>query len=204
MSTSAEKGAILGVPSTSASLATLPVRASTWRGVANNANHLADELSRVLVSYPQYSTSAGGLTVAVASTWTPIHSFGPFPLLVGADGVPYPVRVRVGGRSALGGSCKIRIGVCPVGQAAELMSATTLGAGVVETAAFTDAVNAWRTTTTTVTLDAVWSSLLVSDAVSGASPGDVVAVLATVEVWGYSAVSDVYCTQAYAAEQVAL
>lgn len=203
VSTSTREGLTLGLPAAAADVLGLPVSASTWGSIVNNVNHVADESSRVLVAFAQDSTTANGLTMATASAWTRIMSCGPFPLLVGADGQPYPVRVRVGGRSDLGATCYLRVGVCPVGQAEDLMTAATVSAAVLESTSFSSATNAWRVGGV-VYCPLEWSSLSVVNAVASGALGDVAAVLATVEVWGYSAANDVHVTQVYAAEQVAL
>ncbi len=129
-------------------------------------------------------------------------SFGPFPLLVGADGTPYPVRLAVGGRSTA--LSQLRIGVCVLGAADADMSATTAPANVLESAAFNNATNLWRVDGG-VTVDPVFQDYGIVNALSGATPSTVAAVLVTVEVWGKSATgSACVATQAYAAEQVAV
>jgi len=209
MSTSTRGGLTLGLPATAAEVGNWPARASTLGSLINNLNHLADERSRVLVSYPQRSTTTGGRASAGVgsglSTWTRIYSWGPFPILVGHDGNPYPVRVRVGGRADPDQeTCLIRIGVCALGTAGDVMTVDDIGAGVVESSSFVDETNEWRASGL-VTLAPVWRELGVVDGVSSASPATVKAVLATIEVWGVATGDgQVICSQAYAAEQVAL
>ena len=208
MSTSTRGGLTLGLPATGAAVANWPARASTLGSLINNLNHLADERSRVLVSYAQRAgagASGGGREAGagVADTWVRIYSWGPFPILVGHDGLPYPIRVRVGGFSVDGQACLLRIGVAAWGTAADVMSVTTAGADVVESASFTDDTRQWRAGGL-VTMSAQWSDLGVVDAVSGATVS-VSAVLASIEVWGSSSDgSAINCSSAYAAEQVRL
>ncbi len=215
VSTSTLGGLVLGLPATAAALSDLPARVSTWKGVLNNVNHLSDERSRVLVSYPPRSTTTGGRLAGNKSgdvdTWVRVYSFGPFALLVGPRGVPYPIRARVGGRAAVvADSCILRIGVCPEGGAAGIMDAATAGASVIETAAFTDVTNAWRAPASADQLlvpgaEFASSPLSVYNAVSSASPATVAAMMATIEVWSMcDAANGVYCTQAYAAEYVGI
>jgi hypothetical protein len=201
MSTSDKGGLVLGVDTTYSNYGNRPVRTSEWQSIANNFNHTADERSRVLVCWSPRSTTTGGYTIKVAGAWTRLMSFGPFPLLVGADGVPYPVRLAVGGRSTA--SSQLRIGVCVVGAADADMSATTAPANVLESVAFNNGTNLWRKDGF-VTVDPVFQDYGIVNALSGATPSTVAAVLVTVEVWGKSATgSACIATQAYAAEQVA-
>jgi hypothetical protein len=203
MSTSAQGGLIRGVPTTLADYSDRAVRTSEWRSISNNWNHLADERSRTLVCWAAESTTVGGIGNSKGSSvWGRLVSFGPFPLLVGADGKPYTVRLAVGGRST--SSAYLRIGVCISGTADEQMGLATAPANVLETAAFNNATNLWRIDDY-VTLDAEFVNYAIVNGLSGASPSSVAAVLVTVEVWA-KAVStlSVYATQAYAAEQVPL
>jgi hypothetical protein len=203
MSTSAQGGLIRGVPTTLADYSDRAVRTSEWRSISNNWNHIADERSRTLVCWAAESTTTGGITNSkVPNAWQRLVSFGPFPLLVGADGRPYTVRLAVGGRSIA--SAYLRIGVCVAGTANEQMGLTTAPANVLETAAFNNSTNLWRIDGY-VTLDAEFVNYAIANGLSGASPSSVAAVLVTVEVWAKAAsTSTVYATQAYAAEQVAL
>ena len=212
MATASELGQIDGVPAGAAAVSGTACTTSTMRTLANNLNALADSRSRVLVSFPPLSTTTGGIgvKVGVASEWQRLYSFGPFPLLVGSDGLPYPIRARVGGRSDGVASSRLRIGACLPSSASIEMQATTIGANILETAAFTSATNAWRDPTvakTTLTLDASFlaTSLAIVDGVNSGSPGSVAAVMVVIEVWAFSAVAGAaFCTQAYAAEQVPL
>ena len=202
MSTSTSGGLILGVDTTYSNYGNRPVRTSEWQSIANNWNHTADQRSRVLVCWSPRSTTSGGYTIKVSGAWTRLMSFGPFPLLVGADGTPYPVRLAVGGRSTA--SSQLRIGVCVVGAADADMSATTAPANVLESVAFNNGTNLWRKDGV-VTVDPVFQDYGIVNALSGATPSTVAAVLVTVEVWGKSATGSAsIVTQAYAAEQVAL
>ena len=202
MSTSTSGGLILGVDTTYSNYGNRPVRTSEWQSIANNWNHTADQRSRVLVCWSPRSTTSGGYTIKVSGAWTRLMSFGPFPLLVGADGTPYPVRLAVGGRSTA--SSQLRIGVCVVGAADADMSATTAPANVLESVAFNNGTNLWRKDGV-VTVDPVFQDYGIVNALSGATPSTVAAVLVTVEVWGKSATGSAsIATQAYAAEQVAL
>jgi hypothetical protein len=197
------RGLIRGISTTLADYEAQPVRTSTWRSIANNWNHTADERSRTLVCWAAESTTTGGIGNSKGSSvWGRLVSFGPFPLLVGADGRPYTVRLAVGGRSTA--SAYLRIGVCIAGTANEQMGLTTAPANVLETAAFNNATNLWRIDGY-VTLDAEFVNYAIVNGLSGTSPSSVAAVLVTVEVWA-KAVStlSVYATQAYAAEQVPL
>ena len=200
MSTSTELGLIKGLPATAAALTELPVSTSTWQTFANNLNHTADVRSRVLVNYAQYSTTAGGRSVT-GTAWERLFSFGPFPLLVRADGTVYPIRARVGGRAALNGTSYLRIGVCPVGQADAIMSESVASSAVYEPGSTASLTNAWLGVSAVLVCPVVWARQSIVDAVSTASPHDVGAVMATIEVWGKSAVAgDATATQAYAAE----
>lgn len=202
MSTSDKGGFVLGVDTTYSNYGNNPVRTSTWQSIANNWNHTADERSRVLVCWSPRSTTTGGYSIKVAGAWTRLMSFGPFPLLVGADGTPYPVRLAVGGRSTA--SSQLRIGVCVLGAADADMSASVAPSNVLESAAFNNATNTWRKDGV-VTVDPVFQDYGIVNDLSGATPSTVAAVLVTVEVWGKSATgSACVATQAYAAEQVAL
>jgi len=203
MSTSAQGGLIRGVPTTLADYSDRAVRTSEWRSISNNWNHVADERSRTLVCWAAESTTAGGIGNSKGSSvWGRLVSFGPFPLLVGADGRPYTVRLAVGGRSTA--SAYLRIGVCISGTADEQMGLTTAPANVLETVAFNNATNLWRIDGY-VTLDAEFVNYAIVNGLSGASPSSVAAVFVTVEVWAKAASTQtVYATQAYAAEQVAL
>jgi len=213
MSTSTRGGLALGMPATAAALDDRAARTSEWMGVTNNVNHTADQRSRVLVCYPARSLTAGGLSVkgTSASTWVRAYSWGPFPVLVGSDGLPYPIRARIGGRSIGGATSKLRIGVCAVGNAPTDMAATTAPANVIETATFTDAANAWRAPTVAdqlLALDALHLSLSaqalpIVDAVSSASPRTVAAAMFTIEAYVHSTTAaSCVCTQVYAAEYV--
>jgi hypothetical protein len=202
MSTSYNGGFIRGVSATPSDYADRPVRTSEWQSIANNLNHTADERSRALVCWAQRSSTTGGYAIKVANAWTRLMSFGPFPLLVGADGTPYPVRLAVGGRSTA--SSQLRIGVCVIGSADADMSAATAPSNVLESVAFNNATNLWRKDGVVV-IDPVFQDYGIVNALSGATPSTVAAVLVTVEVWGKSATgSACIATQAYAAEQVAL
>ncbi|MFA7295723.1 MAG: hypothetical protein WC211_00890 [Dehalococcoidia bacterium] len=216
MSTSTRAGLTLGLPASAAAVGDQPVRTSTWRGIVDSINHVADERSRVLVSYPQRSTTTGGRLAgnkaSLVNTWVRIYSFGPFALLVGPRGVPYPIRARVGGRAAtVTDSCILRIGVCPwPGRGDGIMDAVGAGANIIETAAFTDVTNSWRAPTVADQLlvpgaEFTASSLTIVDALSSGSPGSISLVQGTVEIWSKCNTSNgVWCSQAYAAEQVAL
>jgi hypothetical protein len=210
MSTSSQLGQIQGLP-TSADIDDSGAYTSTFRDLCNNLNHHADQRSRVLVSYPQRSATTGGLGgkgTVVAGTWERLYSWGPFPILVGHDGLPYPIRARVGGRSVGGATSTLRIGACLPGRADADMQATTAPANVIEVAPFTDATNQWRDPSaakTTLTLDASFlpTSYAMVDGVGTTLPGSVAAVLVVIEVWGFTSVpGNVVCTQVYAAEQV--
>ena len=202
MSTSTSGGLILGVDTTYSNYGNRPVRTSEWQSIANNWNHVADERSRVLVCWSPRSTTTGGYVIKLTSVWTRLVSFGPFPLLVGADGAPYPVRLAVGGRSTA--LSELRIGVCVIGSADADMSSVIAPANVIESAAFNNASNLWRVDGLAV-VDPVYQDYGIVNGLSGATPSTVAAVLVTVEVWGKSSSgSACVATQAYAAEQVAL
>jgi hypothetical protein len=202
MSTSTLGGLVRGISTTLADYEAQPVRTSTWRAIANNWNHVADERSRTLVCWAAESTTTGGITNSkVANAWQRLVSFGPFPLLVGADGKPYNVRLAVGGRSTA--SAQLRIGVCIAGTAETQMALATAPSNVLETTSFNNATNSWRADDY-VTLDPEFVDYAIVNGVSSASPSSVAAVLVTVEVWGKAASSSVFATQAYAAEQVPL
>ena len=202
MSTSTLGGLVRGISTTLADYEAQAVRTSAWRAIANNWNHIADERSRTLVCWAAQSTSTGGLTNSkIANAWQRLVSFGPFPLLVTADGRPYNVRLAVGGRSTA--SAQLRIGVCIAGTAETQMALATAPSNVLETTSFNNATNSWRASGF-VTLDPEFVDYAIVNAVSSASPSSVAAVLVTVEVWGKAASSSVFATQAYAAEQVPL
>jgi hypothetical protein len=202
MSTSTLGGLVRGISTTLADYEAQPIRTSTWRAIANNWNHIADERSRTLVCWAAESTTTGGITNSkVANAWQRLVSFGPFPLLVAADGKPYNVRLAVGGRSTA--SAQLRIGVCIAGTAETQMALATAPSNVLETASFNNATNSWRVDGF-ITLDPEFVDYAIVNAVSSASPSSVAAVLVTVEVWGKAASSSVFATQAYAAEQVPL
>lgn len=201
MSTSDKGGLIVGDLIVASLYGNQPVRTSQWQTFANNWNHDADERSRVLTCWSPRSTTTGGYTNKAANTWERLVNFGPFPLLVGADGAPYPVRVAVGGRSTA--SSKLRIGVCLQGYAETQMTFPTALAMVVESANFNNATNLWRADGV-VTVNPFFTDYAVPNAINGGDPSSVAAVFVTVEVWGYGPASSVTATQAYAAEQVAL
>ena len=212
MATSSALGQIEGLPASAALSSGTPCATSTMRALANNLNSLADERSRVLVSFPQRSTTGGGIAIKgpTASVWERLYSFGPFPVLVGPTGLPYPIRARVGGRSNGAATSTLRIGACIAARANAEMQATTVGANIIQSATFTSATNAWRDPTVakvTLTLDAsfVPTPLAIVDAVSSGRPASVAAVMVVIEVWAFSTVAGACaCTQVYAAEQVAL
>ena len=202
MSTSNSGGLIRGISTTYSDFGDQPVRTSDWQTIANNINHTADERSRVLVCWSPRSTTTGGYAIKITNAWTRLISFGPFPLLVGADGTPYPIRLAVGGRSTA--VSYLRIGVCALGAADADMSAATAPSNVLESVAFNNATNLWRKDGFVV-IDPVAQDYSIVNGLSGGTPSTVAAVLATVEVWGKSATgSACIATQAYAAEQVAL
>lgn len=201
MSTSDKGGLIVGDLIAANLYGNQPVRASQWQTFANNWNHTADERSRVLVCWSPRSTTTGGYTNKATNTWERLVNFGPFPLLVGADGAPYPVRVAVGGRSTA--SSKLRIGVCLQGYAETQMTFPTPLAMVVESASFNNGTNLWRADGI-ANVNAFFTDYAIPNAINGGDPSSVAAVFVTVEVWGYGAASSVTATQAYAAEQVAL
>ena len=212
MATSSALGQLDGLPASAALSSGTPCATSTMRTLANNLNALADERSRVLVSFPQRSTTGGGIGVkgGVANVWQRLYSFGPFPVLVGPTGLPYPIRARVGGRSNGAATTKLRIGACLPGNSDAEMQATTIGANIIETATFTSATNAWRDPTVakvTLTLDASFipTPYAIVDGVNGTIPATVAAVMVVIEVWMQStAISAGFCTQIYCAEQVSL
>lgn len=201
MSTSDKGGLIVGDLIVASLYGNQPVRTSQWQTFANNWNHTADERSRVLTCWSPRSTTTGGYTNKATNTWERLVNFGPFPLLVGADGAPYPVRVAVGGRSTA--SSKLRIGVCLQGYADAMMSFPTPLGMVVESASFNNGTNLWRADGI-VDVSAFFTDYAIPNAINGGDPSSVAAVFVTVEVWGYGAASSVTATQAYAAEQVAL
>lgn len=201
MSTSDKGGLIVGDLIAANLYGNQPVRVSQWQTFANNWNHTADERSRVLTCWSPRSTTTGGYTNKATNTWERLVNFGPFPLLVGADGAPYPVRVAVGGRSTA--SSKLRIGVCLQGYADVQMSFPTPLAMVVESASFNNGTNLWRADGI-ANVNAFFTDYAIPNAINGGDPSSVAAVFVTVEVWGYGAASSVTATQAYAAEQVAL
>lgn len=212
MATSSALGQIDGLPASAAAVSSTPCATSTMRSLANNLNSLADERSRVLVSFPQRSTTTGGIGVKIptANVWERLYSFGPFPVLVGADGLPYPIRARVGGRSNGAATSTLRIGACIEARANAEMQATTIGANIIQTASFTSATNAWRDPTVakvTLTLDSTFlpTPYAIVDAVSSGTPASVAAVMVVIEVWSFSTVAGACaCTQVYAAEQCPL
>ena len=201
MSTSDKGGLIVGDLIVASLYGNQPVRTSQWQTFANNWNHTADERSRVLTCWSPRSTTTGGYTNKATNTWERLVNFGPFPLLVGADGAPYPVRVAVGGRSTA--SSKLRIGVCLQGYADVQMSFPTPLGMVVESASFNNGTNLWRADGI-ANVNAFFTDYAIPNAINGGDPSSVAAVFVTVEVWGYGAASSVTATQAYAAEQVAL
>lgn len=201
MSTSDKGGLIVGDLIVASLYGNQPVRTSQWQTFANNWNHTADERSRVLTCWSPRSTTTGGYTNKATNTWERLVNFGPFPLLVGADGAPYPVRVAVGGRSTA--SSKLRIGVCLQGYADVQMSFPTPLGMVVESASFNNGTNLWRADGI-ANVNAFFTDYAIPNAINGGNPSSVAAVFVTVEVWGYGAASSVTATQAYAAEQVAL
>lgn len=201
MSTSDKGGLIVGDLIVASLYGNQPVRTSQWQTFANNRNHIADERSRVLTCWSPRSTTTGGYTNKATNTWERLVNFGPFPLLVGADGAPYPVRVAVGGRSTA--SSKLRIGVCLQGYADVQMRFPTPLGMVVESASFNNGTNLWRADGI-ANVNAFFTDYAIPNAINGGDPSSVAAVFVTVEVWGYGAASSVTATQAYAAEQVAL
>lgn len=201
MSTSDKGGLIVGDLIVASLYGNQPVRTSQWQTFANNRNHIADERSRVLTCWSPRSTTTGGYTNKATNTWERLVNFGPFPLLVGADGAPYPVRVAVGGRSTA--SSKLRIGVCLQGYAETQMTFPTPLGMVVESASFNNGTNLWRADGI-ANVNAFFTDYAIPNAINGGDPSSVAAVFVTVEVWGYGAASSVTATQAYAAEQVAL
>ena len=208
MSTSVELGLIKGLPASAAALNDLPASTSTWQSIANNWNHTADERSRVLVNYAQKSTTTGGRSVVNSTpVWERLFSFGPFPILIGDDGLCYPIRLRIGGRADKGGTSYLRVGVCPVGRADDLMGTTgTVTSAVLETASFTSTTNAWRIGGMAV-CPVVGSTLAIVDAVSSATPRSVAVVMATIEAWGKNPTGvtlDATCTQVHASEYCGL
>lgn len=214
MSTSTRGGLTLGLPASAAAVGDQPARTSTWRGIVDSINHVADERSRTLVSYPQRSTTTGGRLAgnkaSLVNRWVQVYSFGPIALLVGPRGVPYPIRARVGGRAATAlDSCILRIGVCPwPGRGVGIMDAAGVGANVIETAVFSDTTNAWRAPTVADQLlvsgaEFTPTPLSIVNAVSSGSPGSVSVVQGTIEVWSKcNASNGVFVSQVYASEYV--
>ena len=61
------RGLIRGISTTLADYEAQPVRTSTWRSIANNWNHTADERSRTLVCWAAESTTTSGIANAKGS-----------------------------------------------------------------------------------------------------------------------------------------
>lgn len=191
-----------------------PMSTSMCRAVCNNINHIADQRGSVLVMHKGDGSEIGLLVGEYAdSTWTPGLSFGPFPLRLDANNVPYPIRVRVGGASVDAGRlCQLRIGCCPVGMAEYYMKATTIDTNVIETVTFTDDVPQWRAGLTAYypilnmseswVVDATDATYQALDSVTGTYVTKT-EIMATIEVWGWcESIEGVWLTSAIAAEFV--
>lgn len=124
------------------------------RTCMNNAIHLADQCGQVRVNFTS-AENIGGITNTSESTattlWHIIARFGPFRITVDTDGVPYPLRIRVGGYSSSAATqVKMRVVVAPRGMAREYVNATGAGAATLSNVAqvsTTSATPAWLTTT---------------------------------------------------------
>jgi hypothetical protein len=129
MSTSIHNGRVLFADSLYGSADT-PVDTTIMRdGVANGLLHIADSYAqvRVAVMHPDYSTFGGAAefeynetldNTPTANTWYRIQGspFGEWPLTMHADGTPYVLRVRVGGKSSGGagaGTVTFRVVIAP-------------------------------------------------------------------------------------------
>lgn len=207
MSTSESKGIIKGLPTDYIDFYHKALRTSTHRTLANNINHLADERSRVLVNYVNSSTT-GGLSPTVpgsSTVWKLVYTFGPFYQLVGDDGLPYPIRVRIGGRVANGtGTLKIKL--------EQDMETSIPSIRQFMTTTFTDTTNQWRADGGGAEGGLLYwdrpaheSTISIYDGDSGTSPGSCQVVKSYLKVYalnsgGYAT----YCTQVYAAEYCGL
>lgn len=116
---------------TSLFAADTPIDAAFARNVAaNNALHGADEQAHVFVNFQSFATgpfptntpSPLGIAGGTGSVWVPVRSFGPFPLSVREDGVPFKLRVRcAASMSSAGVSAEVAV---TVGSAASLADLT--------------------------------------------------------------------------------
>ena len=72
--------------------------AAARNAVGNNLTHLADEALQHRVGFNAITTALRAtVSPSTGSTYTHIRSFGPFPVTVGAGGLPVPLSVRVAG-----------------------------------------------------------------------------------------------------------
>lgn len=91
--------------------------------VANNALHAADQTSRVFVNWRAVKSSlvTGNPKthlepdqLGAANTWYPIGIFGPWPMSLWDDLVPYKVRVELVGASTGGATATFGMAIAPV------------------------------------------------------------------------------------------
>ena len=82
---------------------------SAMLAAANNAMHWADQNSQVLVCDAGFELSPA----QDPDDWYHLITWGPFNLRLAADGLPYPVRVRLAGRSSANlETSNFRLAVC--------------------------------------------------------------------------------------------
>lgn len=200
MATSLYKGLILGLPGSAALSSATPMRTTRCIALASNINHLADERSRVVCSmFSDGTGTADGLALYYTTTRgldTKMFEFT-YQARVGADGKPYPLRVRIGGWSVGAATSYFKV---------KMSGCSTIGT----TASFTDANDVWRgfvSGSMMFTFDGASTPLAVPtfDAVGSASPVSIRTTPVTVTVLGYSAaVSQCVLSKLYAAEYVGL
>lgn len=174
-----------------------------WSGSArnhlvNNANHIADQASQVLVNWSASTTTGyltpplNGANLLAADTYYRYPPFGPVPLLMNANGTSYWLRVRMRWYLAAAGTgtARLVVGAPSRSPFARDDSGSTNAATFITTATS----DAWddAETDNLIQLDADDMEAVRTDrATLAAVGGDVVSVtfpLATIHVWAKGSV----------------
>lgn len=166
-----------------------PVSTGNAHFLANNANHCMDESGRVLINAigTTYFAAAPATTTG---RFVRIAAFGPFPVTVGSNGMPYPVRVRVAGSGdgKVGASVQFRVVASQPGQGSNWVNVA--GASNVTESAAVGNTPAWLTASSTLlTFDSAtqgtfpMTTASTIDSAGGSETGVSVCMM-MIEVWG--------------------
>ena len=176
--------------------------------LANNALHLADSAGQVRVAYHGRTGEAlTGATPTSTTLFEHVARFGPLPLMLRSDGMPYPMRVILAGRSGQAGATSTFRAVLSAAHAVRAeLSAVGANVGVFTTTSVTTAwlTPALLTLTVEQTSDAQ-QVLLARDAVGGVQT-TVSAIMCVLDVWVRTSTtaSTPSLTGVYAAEYIGL